>query len=73
VNEDRILNKLDAIEERGIDTLLAVTRLQEQMEDVPDLKIRVSALEKWKWTAMGALGTATASLGAQVYNAMKGA
>ena len=73
MNEDRIFNKLESIEGQGRDLLVAVTQLQEQIKDVPDLKTRVAALERWKWTAMGALGTAGASLASQVYTALKGA
>jgi hypothetical protein len=71
VNEERILNKLDAIDARSVETLVAVTKLQEQVKDVPDLKNRVTALERWRWTAIGALGAAGTSLGAQVISAMK--
>lgn len=72
MDEGRILDKLDAIEARGIETLIAVTQLQEQMKDVPDLKVRVAALERWRWTAMGALAAAGTSLGAQVLDMLKG-
>lgn len=71
VNEDRILNKLDAIDARSIETLVAVTKLQEQVKDVPELKSRVTALERWRWMAVGALGAAGTSLGAQIVSAMK--
>ena len=71
VNEERILNKLDAIDDRGVQTLVAVTSLQEQIKDVPALRERVTALEKWRWMAMGALGAASTSLGAQAFTAFK--
>jgi len=71
VGEERILNKLDAIEARGVETLVAVTQLQEQVKDVPDLKARVSALEKWKWTAVGALAASGTALGGQLFAALK--
>lgn len=73
MDEGRILDKLDSIEARGVETLVAVSRLEEQMKDVPDLKDRVAALERWRWTATGALVAAGSSLVAQVYSAMKGA
>jgi hypothetical protein len=72
MNEDRILDKLDAIEARGVETLVAVVQLQEQVKDVPDLKIRIAALERWRWTALGALGAAGTSLGGQVLSVLKG-
>lgn len=72
VNEDRILGKLDALESKTTEVLVGLARLEEQIKDVPDLKQRVAALERWKWTAMGALGTAATSLGAQIYGALKG-
>jgi hypothetical protein len=71
VNEERILNKLDAIDARSVETLVAVTKLQEQMKDLPDLKSRINSLEKWRWTAMGALGTAATSLAGQLYSSLK--
>jgi hypothetical protein len=67
-DEDRILAKLDLIEARGVDTLLAVTELKGQIRDIPDLKERVSQLERWRWTAMGALAASGISLSAQVFN-----
>lgn len=73
VNEERILNKLDAIDDRSVQTLLAVTALQEQMKEVPLVKERVNSLERWRWTAMGALGAASTSLASQLYTTLKGA
>lgn len=72
VNEDRILDKLDGLETKTTEVLVGLARLEEQIKDVPDLKQRVAALERWKWTAMGALGTAGASLASQIYTAVKG-
>lgn len=73
MSEDRIFDKLDGLERKTTDVLVGLARLEEQIKDVPDLKSRVAALERWKWTAMGALGTAGASLGSQIYTALRGA
>jgi len=73
VNEERILDKLDALEAKATQTLVGLARVEEQIKDVPDLKQRVQALERWRWTAMGALATSGASILAQVYQALKGA
>jgi hypothetical protein len=72
VNEERILDKLDGLEHKTTDILVGMARIEEQIKDVPNLKDRVAALERWRWTAMGALGAAGASLLSQVYNAVKG-
>lgn len=73
MNEERILDKLDALESKATQTLVGLARVEEQIKDVPDLKTRVQALEKWKWTAMGALAASGASIGTQLYVALKGA
>lgn len=73
VNEDRILDKLDGLETKTTEVLVGLARLEEQIKDVPDLKARVASLERWRWTAMGALGTAGASLASQIYQTLKGA
>lgn len=70
MNEDRILDKLEGIESQNRDMLVGLTRLQEQMRDMPELKMRVSALEKFKWVAMGALAAGGTSLGAQIMRAV---
>ncbi len=72
MDQGRILDKLDSIEARGVETLVAVTQLQEQMKEVPDLKVRVSSLERWKWTALGAAMASGTSLFAQIYTNIKG-
>lgn len=72
MNEERILDKLDGLEHKTTDILVGMARIEEQIKDVPNLKDRVAALERWRWTAMGALGAAGASLLSQVYNAVKG-
>lgn len=66
--EERILNKLDEIERRGVDTLIAVTEIKGQIRDIPELKEKVAALERFRWLAVGALATGGTSLGAQVIN-----
>jgi hypothetical protein len=71
-NEERILNKLDEIGNTQTQTLVAIAKIQEQIKDVPDLKTRVAALERWKWTAMGALGMSGASILSQAYTTLKG-
>lgn len=68
--EERILNKLDDIDRRSVDTLVAVTQLQEQVKAVPDLNVRVSALEKWKWGTIGALAVSGSSLGVNIIKAI---
>lgn len=73
MNEERILDKLDSLEGKTTDVLVALARVEEQIKDVPGLKDRVSALERWRWTAMGALGTAGVSLASQLYQTLKGA
>lgn len=73
MNEERILDKLDALDRTTTTILVEVARVQEQVKDVPDLKTRVSNLEKWKYTAMGALATSGLSIASQVYTALKGA
>lgn len=73
MNEERILDKLDSLEVKTTDVLIGLARVEEQIKDVPDLKSRVAALERWRWTAMGALAASGASLASQFYNAVKGA
>ena len=36
-NEEWIRQKLDLIEQRGVDTLVAVTELKGQVRDIPEL------------------------------------
>lgn len=73
MNEDRILDKLDGLDGKTTTILVEIARLQEQVKDVPDLKTRVSALERWKWTAMGAIGASGGSLALTLWNTLKGA
>lgn len=68
--DDWVRTKLDLIEQRGVATLLAVTELKGEVRDLPELKTRIATLERWRWTAMGALAAAGTSLGAQVINVL---
>ena len=71
MNEDRILDKLDGLDAKTTDVLVGLARVEEQIRDIPSLKDRVQALEKWKWTAMGALGAAGGSLALSLASALK--
>lgn len=72
MNEERILDKLDSLDSKSTETLIALARVEEQIKDIPHLRERVAALEKWKWTATGALATSGISIGVNIYNALKG-
>lgn len=72
MNEERIFNKLDAIEARSVETLVALVQLQEQVRVVPELQARMGVLEKWKWTAMGAAAMASGSVITSIFTAIKG-
>ena len=67
------MDTLDTLEGKTTEVLVAVARVEEQIKDVPNLRDRVAALEKWRWTAMGALGMSGASIMAQAWAALKGA
>jgi len=71
-NEERILDKLDSLEGKTTEVLVGLARVEEQIKDVPDLKARVSALEKWRWTAMGAIAASGGSLVISLVSALKG-
>jgi len=72
VNEERILDKLDSLEGKTTAVLVGLARVEEQIKDVPALKARVSALEKWRWTAMGAIAASGGSLVISLVSALKG-
>lgn len=72
MNEERILDKLDGLERKTTDVLVGLARVEEQIKDVPDLKQRVAALEKWRWTAVGAMAASGAALGSQLLGVLKG-
>lgn len=71
VNEDRILAKLDSIEDQNRIALIAITRLEEQVRTVPDHETRLRSLERWKWGFTGVLGLMTTAFTA--YSKSKGA
>lgn len=73
MNEDRILDKLDGLDDKTTNVLVEIAKIQEQVRDVPQLRERITALERWKWTTMGALGVSGVSLASQVYTVLKGA
>lgn len=56
MNEDRILDKLDAIDDKADQALLAIARLEEQIKVVPEHEKRLAVLERWKWGLVG-MGT----------------
>lgn len=72
VNEDRIVAKLDKIEEQNSVTLIALTRLQEQMNAVPDHESRLRSLERWKYGLPVTGLTAIVSMGISAWSASKG-
>lgn len=72
MNEDRILDKLDGIEEQNRVALVALTRMQEQISSLPDHENRIRSLER-RWYALPVTGI-VAVVGAAVsgWSAMKG-
>ena len=70
MNEERILDKLDSLEHKTTEVLVGLARVEEQVKDIPSLRERVASLEKWRWTAVGALAASGASLGAQLLKAV---
>lgn len=72
VNEERILNKLDSIEGQSTAMLVALGKLEEQIKEVPDLKVRLRALEQWRWMIVGALVAGGGSFATQLASLMKG-
>lgn len=70
MNEDRIFDKLDAIEEKSTRALVEIAKLQEQVKGVPDHENRIRALEKWRWALLGA--AALLSTAFTFYSASKG-
>lgn len=78
-DRDRILDKLDEIDRRGVDTLVAVTEIKGQVGQIPELKQnatmldqRIQVLERTKWLAMGALAVGGSSFGMQVVKLLGG-
>lgn len=71
-SEDRILTKLDQIDERTVNTLVTVTEIKGEIRDLPDIKSRVASLEKWKWGTIGALAASGSSLATTIIKAIGG-
>jgi hypothetical protein len=68
-----MLEKVVRIEETVRDVGDHESRLRVLEASIPDeVKVRLNALERWRWTAMGALSTSGISIGVQVYNTLKG-
>ena len=82
-----ILNELSQMRRDSQLMLEKVVRIEETVRDVGDhearlrvlesllpdhAKERLTSIERWRWTAMGAFGAAGASLASQIYNAVKG-
>lgn len=71
-NEERILNKLDQMDERAVSTLVKVTEISGEIRDLPDIKSRIASLEKWKWGTIGALAASGSSLATTIIKAVGG-
>lgn len=56
MNEERIFNKLDAIEQQGGQALVEIGKIQEQIKAIPDHESRIRALEQWRWGLVGVSG-----------------
>ena len=70
MNEDRILDKLDTIDERITRQGESLARLEERLKgyslqlddherDDEAMRRKLDDLMKWKWTALGAIGLFT--------------
>lgn len=78
-SEDRILTKLDQIDERTVSTLVMVTEIKGEVRQIQDLKDRISAvegratvLEKWKWGTIGAIAASGSTLATTIIKAIGG-
>lgn len=69
---ERVLDELRDMRTENREVRDKLVALATRMEDVPELKAKVAGLERWRWTAMGALGASGASLATQLYSALKG-
>ena len=82
-----ILNELTQMRRDNHVMLEKVVRIEETVRDVGDhearirvleqaipdeVKVRLNALERWKWTAMGAIGASGGSLALSVWSTLKG-
>lgn len=74
MDEGRIFEKLDSLDEKTTHVLVGLARVEEQIKDVQDLRNRVASIEKWRWTAAGALLASGTSLATQLARSLgKGA
>lgn len=74
MDDGRIFEKLDSLDEKTTHVLVGLARVEEQIKDVQDLRNRVSSIEKWRWTAAGALLASGTSLATQLARSLgKGA
>jgi phage shock protein A len=82
-----ILNELTQMRRDSQVMLEKVVRIEETVRDVGDhearirvleqaipdeIKVRLNSLEKWRWTAVGAITAAGGSLAISVLDALKG-
>ena len=58
----RVLEELRDMRAENRELRDKVVAMVTRMEDMPDLKIRVTALEKWKWGMVGAMLASGSSL-----------
>jgi len=65
MDEDRVLDKLDSIENQNRQMLVALTQVQEQVRVVPDHENRLRTVERWRYglpmTGLVAIVSATVS------------
>jgi len=68
-----MLEKVVRIEETVRDVGDHEARLRVIEQSIPDdAKVRLSALERWRWTAMGAIGASGGALALSLYSTLKG-
>lgn len=73
MDEDRLFDKLDALDEQNRQLLVGVTELKKQIEQVPDHEARIRILERWKYGLPVAGVTAVISAGISAWTASRGA
>ena len=73
MSEERILGKLDQIDEQNRQVLVALTQIQEQVKALPDHEARMRALENWRYGTTASFVTAIAAMGTAAWTSMKGA
>lgn len=71
MNEDRIFEKLDELGDKQTQTLVEITKIQEQVKGLPDHETRIRSLERWRWSLLGGFGLLTTAFTA--YTGTKGA